>query len=727
MASIYFYTNTAGTEVAKWPGTSEATESGSRKKNQFYLGRVIDREKLIFYKRGEGYFHFDPVTLEKAAINPEDVPDYTSPLDHRIHVQTSICVFGGSYFLSRLIPGIEYDSVLKTITASRLDTLNTMVQYYLLSSASDNQAEFWYYNSFAHFIFPKAQLASQRISEFYSAIGKPDVRRAFLAEHIKYIKHTTDEEYYVMIDSTGCPNAIGIPITVTSRHENEVNIEFRVIVIIQKSTGLPIYYEVIPGNIVDISTIHNVLRKLNLLGCKVHYIIGDAGYNCPAVMERLVFEGIDFMTRMNPAYTLYSEILKNNYDELISQSASHIVEYKGRMVKVLKIPTVIGEEKETGEKKNGIVYLCRDLQAHHSKADHVLNSKEFQKKTIEERLAFMEKLGIFAIVTTLDLQEEQVLPMYYTRQMIEQFFDYIKSYGKLMPIRKCTMETVYGHVLVSFIAAFLAVVIKNRLNIIDLPYVAVPSVQATQICSDDTITIVDNDDSDEDGKTREIVLSQDSLLLGFKPSPDRLFRTLQLYCADIWDEEIVPAVAPKEVKDFYEAFGIRIPETILRKKEGIFQILRKDEKEKCTRKRVFAHKPIHTDAEIIAKREAEKAKRLQELAAQQGMQVIQSDQSQEQPTVQKEKRGPGRPKGSKNKKTLEREKEQQNQQETERRRPGRPKGSKNRNTNSTDKNEGKKRGRPPGSKDSVKRKRRSDAKTSPKPDVSEDKNPSKNM
>ena len=373
-------------------------------------------------------------------------------------------------------------------------------------------------------------------------------------------------------------------------------------------------------------------------------------------MERLVFEGIDFMTRMNPAYTLYSEILKNNYDELISQSASHIVEYKGRMVKVLKIPTVIGEEKETGEKKNGIVYLCRDLQAHHSKADHVLNSKEFQKKTIEERLAFMEKLGIFAIVTTLDLQEEQVLPMYYTRQMIEQFFDYIKSYGKLMPVRKCTMETVYGHVLVSFVAAFLAVVIKNRLNIIDLPYVAVPSAQAGQTDNVDAITIIEDDDPDGKGTTREIILSQDSLLLGFKPSPDRLFRTLQLYCADIWDEEIVPAVAPKEVKDFYEAFGIRIPETILRKKEGIVQILRKDEKEQCTRKRVFARKPIHTDAEIKAKREAEKARRLQNLAAQQGMRVVQNGKSEEQPTVQAEKKGPGRPKGSKNKKTLEREK-----------------------------------------------------------------------
>ena len=42
------------------------------------------------------------------------------------------------------------------------------------------------------------------------------------------------------------------------------------------------------------------------------------------------------------------------------------------------------------------------------------------------------------------------------------------------------------------------------------------------------------------------------------------------------------------------------------------------------------------------KREAEKARRLQNLAAQQGMRVVQNGQSEEQPTVQAEKKGPGR-------------------------------------------------------------------------------------
>lgn len=727
MPQIYFYKNSAGTDVAQWPGIGKNTENGPRKEGQFYLGRVIDREKLIFYKRDEGFYQFDPETLQKKTLDSKDIPVYTTPPDHRFHPQNRICIFGGSYFLSRLIPGISYDTVLEIIPFQNKDTLYTMIQYYLLSNASDAHAEYWYYNSYAHFVYPRANIASQRLSEFYQSIGKPDVRTNYLEEHIKYIKFSTEEEFYVLIDSTGCPNSIGIPITKVSRHENDVNIEFRIIVVIQKSTGLPIYYEIVEGNVVDISTIHEVLHRLGLMGCKVKYVIGDAGYNCPAVMERLVFEGIDFVTRMNPTYKIYEEVLTKHYKELTDSSSDHIVEYKGRIVKVLKIPEVIGEIKETGEKKTGFIYLCKDLHAHHSKADHIMKTKEFKSKTIEERMTLIDKLGIFAIVTTMDVPESEILTTYYVRQMIEQFFDYIKSYGKLTPIRKHSMESVRGHVLMAFITAFLAVLIKNRLNVIDLDYVAISPTLADQEDRRSGILILD-----DNNKEKELILSQSTLVLGFKPSPEALFKTLQMHCADIWDSEIVPAIATKEVKDFFEAFGLHVPETILRKNGGILPVLKEGIKDRCSRKKVFSRKPILTDEQIRQKRAAIEAQKLKEMAESQGMKVIspdetknsnvqQSDSEKHQEsnaetskTTEPEKKKAGRPLGSKNKKTIERELELQRLAEQgiqpQKRPRGRPVGSKS----NRDANGAKKLGRPIGAKDKVKRKRRSDAKTQDK-------------
>ena len=64
----------------------------------------------------------------------------------------------------------------------------------------------------------------------------------------------------------------------------------------------------IPGNIVDVSTIENAVRKLHLCGCEVACVSGDAGHYCPANMERLALSGVDFLARMNLTYDTYKRV-----------------------------------------------------------------------------------------------------------------------------------------------------------------------------------------------------------------------------------------------------------------------------------------------------------------------------------------------------------------------------------------------------------------------------------
>ena len=85
----------------------------------------------------------------------------------------------------------------------------------------------------------------------------------------------------------------------------------------------------------------------------------------------------------------------------------------------------------------------------------------------------------------------------------------------------------------------------------------------------------------------------------------------------------------------------------------------------------YSRRPVSTDEKIIAKREAIEKEKLEKLAQAQNVKVV-------------VKGKPGRKKGSKNKKTLEREAEQAKQQasmpagsQPEKRKRGRPKGSKN--------------------------------------------------
>ena len=162
----------------------------------------------------------------------------------------------------------------------------------------------------------------------------------------------------------------------------------------------------------------------------------------------------------------------------------------------------------------------------------------------------------------------------------------------------------------------------------------------------------------------------------------------------------------------------------MRKNEGILPVLRKGVKDTCTKKKVFSRKPVLTNEQIKSKRAKADEERLKKMAEAQGMTVV-SKEEQDKSTTQEnsnegtqeskpEKRKAGRPAGSKNKKTLEREKEAQKQAEQgieppPKRPRGRPVGSKTKNRDTS-----KKLGRPVGSKDKVTRKRRTNAKTTEK-------------
>lgn len=70
------------------------------------------------------------------------------------------------------------------------------------------------------------------------------------------------------------------------------------------------------------------------------------------------------------------------------------------------------------------------------------------------------------IVSSLHFEEEGVLPAYYTRQLIEQYFDISKGSSKLTPLRIHSEEALYGHLMLSMIAATINVHIQNKTNII---------------------------------------------------------------------------------------------------------------------------------------------------------------------------------------------------------------------------------------------------------------------
>ncbi len=695
MPNIYYYKDASGKEHARWPGSSKrvkvtqdgVTTSKVTKVNQIHLGLVVNKENLIFYTKEQGFYQFNPDDLSRTDVSPEKLAYYEGKTDGRRREKPVIVRFGGSYFLDCLVSGIGYDQVLEGVQYQNRDRLKAMLQYYLLENGTASSAEIWYEFNYTKFLYPKANLASQRISDFFAAIGRDENRRRFLMQHIRYLLKSTDEELCILVDSSGMPNKCRIPYTRVSNHDGDVNIEFRVIVVIQKSTGLPVYYEIIPGNVVDVSTISNVMEKLRQYGYNVQYALGDAAYSCPSNIEKLVLAGIDFLTRLNPAYDLYKDTLDAHMEEL--KGNSHTVMFNGRIVTVIKTTAVIAKDADTGNNVEGYIYLCRDHNAWHSKASHLMNSRKFRSMDPDKIQVELEKYGIFALVSTKELAESEILKEYYIRQGIEQFFDYAKNYANYLPVRNHNVETLRGHLLLSFIATFFLVLIKNRLKILDTSYVAIPNNLKEEL--DDGTPYVELDTQ----QGTELMIRQEKQMDIFKGSPAVLFSELQFQMADVFDDEIIPSIQVAGATQFYRAYRIGVPEYVMLKGPERQPVPRyKDgEGNQCTRRVAFARRSSLTPEQLEERRKKGELEKLEALAAKHGMKIMSSAQEETKAAdsistnaeqTAPPKRGKGRPKGSKNKKTLEREAEaarlEAAGQQPPKRRRGRPKGSLNKST-----------------------------------------------
>lgn len=661
MLKFVYFRDSSGRLCARWPGKSIFVKGvGPRKKGQRHLGLVINKEKNVFWNRTQGYFVFDPETETCHEPDPSDIPDANSLQPDGCKQQSPPCYidFGDAFFLDQLIHGIGYDKVIDKIIFGNRDTLYAMIQYYALEGKASIHANTWYRSSYASYLYPKANLSTQRISDFLKAVGTPENRRDFLLAHIQYVLESTDEELCVLIDSTGMPNSCDIPITCVSNHEGDINIEFRLIAVVQKRTGLPLYYEVIAGNIVDITTLEHTITKLGQYGMRVDYVIGDAGYCCPTVVERLLLHGIDFMTRLAPQYNLFKDAVQNHLLEL--DDPASLVKFKGRCVSIVKYSAEIVMDITTGEMKSCFIYLCRDQLSYLSKYKQLFTSGKASDMTTQEIAEVSDRMGLFAIISTQDLPCEDLLPEYYIRQNIEQYFDFGKNYANFLPVRKHSVQALNGHLLISFIVTFLVILIKNRLNLVDTRYVCVPPKIYKNTLNGRIDVALEEYNSVENKDI--LVIEQDPLKDIFSESPTSLFLSLRGLKAEVFDTMIQPDIAQKDQREYLEAFGTANPTQISRLQKQLLPVY-KTEPVGITKVLAFTFPSPLTDEEIVEKRKAKaerKAKKAEKEANGKATDEREfedlpneaGEEPEQQPT--KKKRG-GRKPGSKNKKTLERE------------------------------------------------------------------------
>ena len=162
---MYINYNTIG--GIEYGTVTSSVRSGKKvsKGDRIYLGRVIDKERGIFKSRERGLFVYD---LETNTFGP--VPDdFEMPKAQRKKKYaarpTPIVSFGDIFLLDEYLKKSGFHKVIDAIRYRNPDTLHALLMFYILTSFANCHAQDWWELTYAKYLYPKARMASQRISD----------------------------------------------------------------------------------------------------------------------------------------------------------------------------------------------------------------------------------------------------------------------------------------------------------------------------------------------------------------------------------------------------------------------------------------------------------------------------------------------------------------------------------------------------------------------------------
>ena len=434
-----------------------------------------------------------------------------------------------------------------------------MVYFYILSPLAISHVEKWFQESFTKFLFPSASLTSQRCSEALQMIGREYNCQAFLKAHINYILSILDGPLKGISDTICESNLCTLCVTKINKYVDNISIEFRLVIVIELRTGLPIYFYIVPENVIDKNITDKIVEELKEYNLQIDHILYDADCLTKEVTIPLFLSGIGFLTRFSVNLNLLNDIY-NKYSDSIVQD-ENLVKCNDIFIYILEVNALLVIDSETDEAKECYIYLCKDIKQCSMKTKALFESDEFQNLTADEFFKLSKIFGSFALISMDRISNHMVLPRYYMRQGAGQCIDYIKNSVKMMPICVNIMDFVRGHIMLRFINTFINIIIKNRLDILDCNYVAIPN----KICENDDLSNYDAVDIDGYGT----FIKQQTILPIFRKSTQTLFSQLRRQRCRVYQSTVKPDYPIKQAKNFYSAFGMSSPTVVESKANGL--------------------------------------------------------------------------------------------------------------------------------------------------------------
>ena len=429
---------------------STGTKSHSKQQVREKLGRVLylsdDKKEGIFQSPTRGLVEYNASSDSFSIVDRNDPRINTEELFPEPEVHT---VFGDAYLLLQFLEKCGLLSVLRNVFPKDEAYERTLchVLHGILKDGSRISCDNFIQKSFASYVFDKIPVGSLHSdTRFFSLLGDDKVKMSFFQTFVSYMQDR-DPSFGkgCYVDSTPLPNDIDDnPFNALCCHGvSSSEIMTRLVLVLDEASGLPVWYDIIPGNVLDINTVMIVVNDVaDSLGIEIESLVLDAGYVSKDLVEAFHI-GTDktIIGRMParkgyPYKTLYWEV-----KDLIN---------RGKYAFVRKHHAYFGFRKEIelfGHKEYAYIYVDQ-YNALKRFSDYLSeHEEEYTELRAKDKDWLTVKYGYFVLISNRDLTPKELLSEYFGRTDIEVVFKTSKEYLDLLPLSKWTNQTVRGKIL----------------------------------------------------------------------------------------------------------------------------------------------------------------------------------------------------------------------------------------------------------------------------------------
>lgn len=445
--------------------TGQKAHSHQEKREK--LGKVLylsdDKRSGVFLSPTRGLVAydadedaFDEVDRDDSRINTEAV--FPEPEVHT--------VFGDSYLLLEFLEKSGLLAVFRTVFSEKeaYERVLCHILHGILKDGSKISCDNFIMKSFASYVtehIPESSLRSD--TRFFSMMGEDSTRMAFFRSFVSYMQRK-DPSFGkgCYVDSTPLPNSIeNNPFNALCCHgvgSSEVMI--RLILVLDEKTGLPVWFDIIPGNILDISTVMKVVNDVaDSLGIEIDSLVLDAGYTSKNLISSFHIGTEKTIISRMPARRGYP------YKSLYHQVKDLIG--KGKYAFVRRHHTYFGKRIKIdvfGYPMYAYVYVDRN-NALRRFSDYLLeHQEEYDALKMSEKDWMTVKFGYFVLLSNIDAAPDELLTLYFGRTEIEKVFKTSKEYLNLLPLSKWTDLTVRGKLLHDIIDTIIYLMLQKKLT-----------------------------------------------------------------------------------------------------------------------------------------------------------------------------------------------------------------------------------------------------------------------